>query len=133
MPNWCSGVVNIHGTVGSIKRFLERFLYSDEMYNEKKKRFFARSFVQSDNLDDLEGLTDDEEWSIQIDVDFAWSAYSCMIEGYPQHDPKKLITLAEAVEEDGVDSVTVLTIEPSMGFVERIKYENGICTADCLE
>ena len=55
----------------------------------------------------------------KIGVSFAWSAYSCIVCGYPQEVPDKLITLQDACKEDGV-SVHITTSEYGMCFCEDI-------------
>lgn len=133
MPNWCSGVMNVWGTVGSIRRFLKRFAEWGGEDRPLQRRFFPRSFITDDYVfEELDEYSNDEETGVQVSVEFAWSGYSCLVEGYPQNDPVSFITLGEACNEDGIDHVAIYTIEPSVGFVEMITYKHGVVNAQCL-
>ena len=41
MPNWAFGYVNVTGTRGGIKSFIERFVSEDDPSTIPDKRFFA--------------------------------------------------------------------------------------------
>lgn len=61
----------------------------------------------------------DAKASYSFVASFAWSAYSCLIGGYPQNSPSECLTLSEACAEDGV-SVMIQTSEPGICFEEHI-------------
>lgn len=61
----------------------------------------------------------DAKASYSFVASFAWSAYSCLIGGYPQNSPSECLTLSEACAEDGV-SVIIQTSEPGICFEEHI-------------
>lgn len=131
MPNWAFGKVEVTGTRKGVKSFIERFITNDDPSTVPGKRFFARSFVNEKRqacIDDamkmFDGLTAEAKAECALDVEFAWSAYSCLIDGYPQRNDKECITLAEACVEDQV-SVVIQTSEPGMCFEEHITGDEG--------
>jgi hypothetical protein len=122
LPNWCNGYVQVSGKPENVKSFCKLFVFEDEkdIKDEKEEKYFARSFVNQ-KWKDFEkeyslGKTNDVEFS----VDFAWSAWSCLIEGYPQEFKKKCLTLKSACKKYDV-KVEITTEEPSMCFEEEIK------------
>ena len=126
MPNWAFGTVEITGRCEGIKSFIERFITSDEPSTLPGKRFFARSFIQwkreeciNDAMMIFKGAPADAKLTYSLEVEFAWSAYSCIIEGYPQRNDKECITLADACIEDQV-SVVIRTSETGLCFEEYI-------------
>jgi len=125
MPNWAFGTVDVTGTEQGVISFAERFIDYKESVTAGK-RFFARSFLDEHRTELIksiraqhDGKPEDEEMTARFDASFAWSAYSCIIDGYPQHNPKELITITEACIEDAV-SVEIRTEEPGMAFEEEI-------------
>lgn len=126
MPNWATGCVTVTGTREGLKSFIERFVNDKEPLTVPGKRFFARSFL-CDHREDLihnaellfDGKPENEEATMELAIDFAWSAYGCIIEGYPQKNLEECLTLAEACVEDGV-SVEIRTTELGMCFREEI-------------
>lgn len=135
MPNWAMGDVFITGTRKKVLEFSDRFITEDNQSTVPGKRFFARSFIdiprktlRADIEDFFRHATDDEERTMSFFVSFAWSAMSCLIDGYPQSNTQECITLAEACVEDHV-SVEIHTSEPSMCFEEEIACDyNGNTT-----
>lgn len=126
MPNWAFGTVEITGMREGMRSFIERFITSDEPSTIPGKRFFARSFIQWKREECInkammifKGAPADAKATYSLEVEFAWSAYSCIINGYPQRNGKECITLAEACVEDQV-SVVIRTSEPGLGFEEHI-------------
>ena len=124
MPNWAFGYVNVTGTRDGIKSFIERFVSEDDPSTIPGKRFFARSFIQSkrqafidEAMKEFSEPAVDAKASYSFVASFAWSAYSCLIGGYPQNSPSECLTLSEACAEDGV-SVMIQTSEPG-GTVEH--------------
>lgn len=92
MPNWACGTVEVTGTRMGIKSFLERFITNDEPSTLPGKKFFARSFLgekRQELMREAEECfrTQDakEIGTMNIHPDFAWSAYSCLIDGYRKH------------------------------------------------
>ena len=126
MPNWAFGYVNVTGTRDGIKSFIERFVSEDDPSTIPGKRYFARSFISSKRQEFIdEAMSEfsepavDAKASYSFVASFAWSAYSCLIAGYPQNFHSECLTLSEACAEDGV-SVTIQTSEPGICFEEHI-------------
>ena len=143
MPNWAYGSVSITGTKQNIFMFANRFICEDDEDNPtqlRKQKFFARSFVQSPRQvvhDDIEIIFSDIPANIvgefPLDVEFAWSAHCCLIDGYPQKFPTECITLVDACKEDHV-SVEIITEEGGMCFEEYITCdEHGHMTSESKE
>ncbi|MDO4177453.1 MAG: hypothetical protein Q4D99_08305 [Bacillota bacterium] len=139
MPNWACGTVEVTGTRMGIKSFLERFITNDEPSTLPGKKFFARSFLgekRQELMREAEECfrTQDakEIGTMVIYPDFAWSAYSCLIDGYPQRAPE-CITLTDACKEDGV-TVRIRTAEHGMCFEEDISCNrNGDLSSVCKD
>ena len=131
MPNWAFGYVNVTGTRDGIKSFIERFVSEDDPSTIPGKRFFARSFIQSkrqafidEAMSEFSEPAVDAKASYSFVASFAWSAYSCLIGGYPQNSPSECLTLSEACAEDGV-SVMIQTSEPGICFEEHITCDDS--------
>jgi hypothetical protein len=126
MPNWACGSVSVTGTKQNISKFISRFIYEDDSETEiTDRRFFARSFTndyKQSVLEELENifidLPEGSEGVFVLAVDFAWSAHSCLIDGYPQKNPE-CITLGDACVEDHV-SVIIQTEESGNDFEEFV-------------
>ena len=140
MPNWAWGTVETTGTMEAVLAFSKRFIADDDEKKTGREKFFARSFLNEsrerveNNI--LSGFTDaapDEEKQYDFYVDFALSAYSCVVDGYPQQSDGQCITLEEACAEDGVD-VVITTKEPGMYFEERLCCtRDGELTNECAQ
>ena len=98
MPNWAFGYVNVTGTRDGIKSFIERFVSEDDPSTIPGKRFFARSFIQSkrqafidEAMKEFSEPAVDAKASYSFVASFAWSAYSCLIGGYPQNSPTRVL------------------------------------------
>lgn len=128
MPNWAMGQVTVTGKRENIVSFVERFVSDDVPSTIPGKKFFARSFLNDCHENVLMYMTepDDpaEDCELTFHVSFAWSAYSCIISGYPERNPDECITLIDACVEDRVN-VHIQTYELGMCFEEDIT-----CTAD---
>lgn len=139
MPNWCYGYVKVSGRAKDIKKFCRYFLYEEETEKEAelKKKYFARSFMNRSWKDFKKDMLDDyepnEKTTIEFSVDFAWSCTSCIIEGYPQQEPKKCVTLEYACKKCNV-RVEITTEEEGCCFEEHIVADKtGIIVNDCIE
>ena len=126
MPNWCVGTTIITGEKRNIRNFLDRFLSYDEDNEEKPKKYFARSFIDSSYKDIFENFEIDTNQSKESDimnyviyVSFAWSAYGCLVEGYPQKYQDTCIDLETACKLDDVE-MEIYTEEEGIGFEEHI-------------
>ena len=120
MPNWSCGRVTVKGEPEDVKKFCEYFNYEDDTYRDDlRKKCFARSFVHQDWTSFVEDYNLGESNDVEFNVDFAWSAHSCLIEGYPQDNKRNCITLATACKRHNV-KVDITTEEPGMGFEEHI-------------
>ena len=139
MPNWACGTVEVTGTKKCIASFIERFVDWHGAV-QPGKRFFARSFIDEGHdslierlMRESRGLPDDQSTAFTFDVSFAWSAYSCVIDGYPQGNPEELITIDKACQEDSV-SVHIFTEEPGICFEEDLQCDaDGNCDYHCDE
>lgn len=140
MPNWACGYVEAKGKRASLLAFADRFL--DNIYgaDPPATRYFARSFlaIDKESLNDMiremtKKNPDEDIATVAIPVEFAWSAYSCMIDGYPQQFPEKCITLSEACVQDRV-SVHIYTEETGMYFEEDITADSsGEVQSTCVD
>lgn len=126
MPNWAFGNVKVTGTREGVKSFVERFISSDDQSTVPGKRFFARSFSEQkreqsvkDAMEEFEGKADNETAEHSFLIMFAWSVWSCMIDGYPQRNDAECITLSEACMEDHV-AVEIRSTETGMCFEEHV-------------
>lgn len=115
MPNWAEGTVQIWGEPENIENFCKLFIFEEE--GEKEGKFFARTFIPW-TWEDFKSqfLNIGTENFTIFPVDFAWSAYTCLIEGYPDG---RCINLEEAVKEYDV-AVEIETEEGGMMFTEYI-------------
>ena len=124
MPNWAFGYVNVTGTRDGIKSFIERFVSEDDPSTIPGKRFFARSFIQSkrqafidEAMKEFSEPPVDAKASYSFVASFAWSAYSCLIGGYPQNSHSECLTLSE---------VWIMTETPSSAQAsERVRHSLG--------
>jgi hypothetical protein len=131
MPNWAWGTVEATGTREAVLAFSKRFIVSDEPNTCQGVKFFARSFmnmkrseVEQEIKATFHGMSPDKEYTHVFNVDFAWSACSCLVNGYPQDARDKCVTLKDACMEDHVD-VDIRTKEPGMWFEEAIHCNRG--------
>ena len=141
MPNFAMGYVDVFGTEEAILAFSKRFIMSDAPITIPGKRYFAQSFTFRNRTEvedsihaEFKGKACNAVSSVQLDVDFAWSAEYCLINGYPQRFQTECITLADTCIEDGV-SVEIHTKESGNGFEEYISCSqdgNLISTEDSL-
>ena len=78
----------------------------------------------------FQDLKDNEECEYALDVNYAWSAYGCLIDGYPQQFAETCITLSDACKEDNV-CAEIETEEYGMCFEEKITCnKNGIVSVE---
>lgn len=134
MPNWAYGEVKVTGTREGIKSFVERFISNDEPSTIPGKKFFARSFLFAKRQEIIDKASEafaeqsgNAKATHSFMIAFAWSAYCCLIEGYPHKNDNECLTLAEACIEDQV-SVEIRTSEPGICFEEHITCdEAGNC------
>ncbi len=139
MPNWACGTVEVTGTIEGIISFIERFVDWNESV-VPGKRFFARSFIDEGRSEvtgrlksENNGQPGGNRTTLGFEVSFAWSAYTCLVYGYPQDNPEKLMTLEEACREDNV-SVRIFTEEPGICFEEDLQCDtDGNVTYRCEE
>ena len=124
MPNWACGPVTVTGTRDGLISFIRRF--PDGNADEQRTGYFARSFLFDDRqtlIEDIMMRTEADPGNavaeITFSVSFAWSAYYCVISGYPEKWPDKCVTLSQACREDRV-GVHIRTEEPGLYFEEDI-------------
>ena len=140
MPNWAWGTIEVTGKKEAVLAFSKRLIMSDEPKTIAGTKYFARTFT-NDTRDYVEGVIGEafegrkegEETTCEIPVDFAWSAYSCIVDGYPQQNPDDCITLEESCILDKVD-VRITTKEPGIYFEETITCDReGDMESDCRD
>ena len=128
MPNWATGTVTVTGEKNAIASFIGRFVSHDEQSTIPGKKYFARSFLEDYRANLIQEIPDPDRDGDQVTftfpISFAWSAYSCIISGYPERFKEDCLTLSEACVLDHV-SVEIRTIEYGMCFEEEI-----FCSAD---
>lgn len=124
MPNWAFGEVQVKGKPKDIENFCKLFVFEDEADKEiKKTPYFARSFIHSSWKDFKKDNLGKKVTEAEFDVDFAWSCWSCLFEGYP-NKKEGFVTLKWACKEYNVE-VEIETEEEGMGFEEKIITKNG--------
>lgn len=130
MANWAWGSVSVTGAKENVLKFVQKFRYQDEADAKITVPYFARSITQttrSETLDEInalfEGVSAETESTYTMYVDFAWSAYSCLIDGTPQ-EFEECITLSDACVADEV-CVEIKTEELGIGFEEEIFCNKG--------
>lgn len=127
MPNWADADVTVVGTEAHIRAFTRRFTCEDEEHYPKGfNKVFARCYISQPRAEldqDLKALfwgkRCGRELRFQFHVYFAWSAYACMMSGYPQEKPDKFTTIEDACTEDQV-SVEISTLELGRFFAEHL-------------
>jgi len=136
MTNWSNAYVVIFGKKKELRKFCKYFLYDKEGdYDSEKqtlmKHYFARSFMWdrwdsflNEHFKGKEKANDKIE--ITFNLDFAWSCWSCIFEGYP--NGKDCVTLQSVLDKLDIDNLEITTEEGGMGFEEKITYdkENGL-------
>ena len=129
MPNWAMGSVEVTGKAAGVISFVERFLdWNDQ--EVPKKKYFARSIVDEDRSSLIKRIRHEnhgrpKDINIQVDFEasFAWSAYSCLVSGYPQAAADVCIPLEQACRDDGV-SVQIYTEESGNWFEEDLRCDS---------
>jgi hypothetical protein len=115
MPNWAIATLKITGEPENIEEFCKLFIYTEDEGKEKES-YFARSFTET-SWNDFKQEYLHGESEIHFGAQFAWSAYTCLIEGYP--NGLQCITLKQACKKHKV-SVWINTEEIGEGFEEKI-------------
>ena len=111
------------------------FVFSEDVDKEDLgKKYFARSFTNESwkefSEDYLDDYSEREKPNIEFNVDFAWSGWSCIMEGYP--NGKECVTLEWACKEFNV-GVEISTEETSMGFEEKIIADRNGVKYECVD
>ena len=126
MPNWAFGNVKVTGTREGITSLIERFVSEDAPSTVAGNSFFARRFIHEkrqelidEAMAEFENKAPEDTAEYTFVAMFAWSAYSCLIDGYPQQNKEECITLVDACVEDHV-SVEIHSAETGMCFEEEI-------------
>lgn len=140
MPNWAFGEVKVSGRKKDVRKFIEDCFvwgYDDNPNKDPEIKYFARSFINDkyDNLfsrfeNELSNIGIEEKCIFDINVEFAWSAHACTIDGYPQDYRNECIDLQTACKKYKVE-VQIWTEEQGMCFEENIICdENGDIVLD---
>jgi len=132
IPNWCGGEVNVVGDYRDVEEFCKLFIFDDDtngdIKDDEKGEYFARSFANCSWEDFKDKYLGNDAASFHIE--FAWSACSCLIDGYPSG---RCITLEEACKRHKV-KVTIDTEESGCAFEEHIECdEEGDLINDCSD
>jgi len=129
MPNWCNGYVKVKGKPEDIKRFCRLFIFEEEC-GTKEDMYFGRSFIhQSWKEFNEEYLGEDEA---EFCIDFAWSCWSCMFDGYP--NGKECVTNDQVKQKQAsclnCDKPCTHEVPGFLKSIKRIvfRYECYICT-----
>lgn len=136
MPNWACGSVTVTGNAQNIKDFLSHFIFNKR---DNTGAYFARSFSEEyfdqvmSGVDKCAAGNQEDCFSYRIDVEFAWSAHTCIIDGYPHKSDSNCITLEEACALHHV-SAEIYTEECGMCFAEHIICTpEGLSLEDCVD
>lgn len=122
------------------------FVFLDEADKEGAKKGqpqFARSFIQQSwegfEEEYFKDYEPEEETEISFSVDFAWSCWSCLIDGYPTENKKKnpegfgdCETLEWACKKHNV-KVDIETEEEGEGFEEHIVGDKNGINYECKD
>ena len=122
MPNWANGNCIVKGNPKDIENFCKSFIFEEEVDkkdSKKGQKYFARSFIHQTWKDFKKEFLGKSE--IDFNVDFAWSCWSCLFDGYP--NGKECVTLEWAMKKYNVE-VEIETEEGGMGFEETITTQN---------
>lgn len=140
MPNWCNGMVYLTGKKEDIINFMQFFVFDEDSehteedwrdYIKKVKPngYFARSFANisyNTMLEEIEEQNKDnlnKDYKYNILIDFAWSVWSCIFEGYPHSENKEeCITLQEALKMCPIN-LEIYAEECGVCFEEEIKFD----------
>jgi len=133
MPNWCFGFMTIKGNKNDIKVFIDLLLNHDQRISNNKKRYFARSW--NNDKDDIIKEYNNEEKSLTICTQHAWSFKTCMMEdgGYYQDYLKKikegkkldykLVCIEDICKELNLE-IQAIYEEPGVSFTEEYWINN---------
>jgi hypothetical protein len=135
MPNWAVGLVKVSGKPEGVKNFCRTFVFAEDIDKDDIKigrKYFARSFIgiaweDFQKIHDLGRATE-----IEFFVDFAWSAWTCLISGYPQKNKRNCLTLKCACKKHNV-KVVITTEEGGWGFEEKIIADKFEVVYDCKD
>jgi hypothetical protein len=133
MPNCCCGYVKVKGAPENVKEFCRLFIFNEGIENEAKQ-YFARSFMICSLKSFLKEQEDNFKIGIaEFPVEFAWSAHSCLIDGYPSKDNKINPTLMDMCKKYKVN-VEISTEESGFEFCEEITCNsNGELVEKCFD
>ena len=140
MPNWAWGIMEVRGEKEAVRAFSGRLIMEDEPVTLPGVRYFGRTFTGDTRAyigslirEAFRDCPENAETECVIPAAFAWSARSCLLDGWPQRDPERCISLRESCIRDSVD-VTVRTKETGSGFEETITCDrHGHLEAECKD
>ena len=110
MTLWAYGNVDVKGKPDGVLSFINRFMDRNGEKGNPDTKYFPWSFLtkpREELLVEIESKAKDfggKFTEIAFPALFAWSAYVCTIEGYPQLFPDACATLSEACMEDHVNA-----------------------------
>jgi hypothetical protein len=119
MPNWTETEMAVVLPTRNVKAFKDLFLSQNPKENEGKKEYFGRTFIDDSSEEKNKlGLS-----CLHVTCECAWSAYSCLIEGYPGGDGHHCPTIKEAIDKNEVKRLTLYSKEPGIGFEETMTFD----------
>jgi hypothetical protein len=120
MPNWAETDVAAVMPTRKVEEFKSYFLSHNPEENKDRKKYFGRTFLNDVNEEkNAKGMS-----LVRVNCDCAWSADSCMVEGY-QSDGKEveLMNLEKAIKACEIHRLTLRSYEPGIGFEESATYD----------
>jgi hypothetical protein len=118
MPNWCFGEIQVKGTQENKNKFYDLFLTNNQERNANKKRYFARTWINSE-------INEHDNGTSSFFIECAWSVYSCMVDGYPnKYEDHECPTIFEISKELGLE-IQIASEEGGMCFREFYHIKNG--------
>ena len=120
MPNWAETDVAFVLPTKKVALLRSFFLSHNPEDNKGRKRYFARTFLNDCDVENNEkGMS-----LLRVNCDCAWSANSCMVEGYQNDsDDVELMNLEKAIKECEIVRLTLRSYEPGIGFEESATYD----------
>lgn len=126
MPNWARGLVDVTGTKEAVISFINRFYFADRPCDLSEGKMFAGAAALGSYEDAIHQIAllfssteGPPERLLQLDAEFAWSAYTALVAINPDELLGHCITLQDACRQDGVD-ISIVTTDPAMCFREQI-------------
>jgi hypothetical protein len=120
MPNWAETDVAAVMPTRKVEEFKSYFLSHNPEENKDRKKYFGRTFLNDVNEEkNAKGMS-----LVRVNCDCAWSADSCMVEGYQSDGTEvELMNLEKAIKACEIRRLTLRSYEPGIGFEESATYD----------